>query len=42
MREAFIEKRFNRSSVELIEKCNDIVKSYQAQGLRLTLRQLYY
>jgi len=26
----------------LIQKCNEIVKDYTGQGLRLTLRQLYY
>ena len=25
-----------------IEKANEIIESYQAQGYRLTLRQLYY
>lgn len=29
-------------SLALIETCNDIIDDYQQQGLRLTLRQLYY
>lgn len=39
---AYIEKRFSVSSLELIDTCNDIIATYQAQGYRLTLRQLYY
>lgn len=42
MREAFIKKRFNRSSVKLIEQANTIILEYQASGFSLTLRQLYY
>jgi hypothetical protein len=42
MREIFKEKAFVETSLELIENCNDIVGEYQRQGLRLTLRQLYY
>lgn len=29
-------------SIALIDECNDIIGSYRRQGLRLTLRQLYY
>lgn len=39
---AYVEKRFSRSSLELIETCNTIIADYLAQGYRLTLRQLYY
>ena len=42
MREAFITKAFRPASLALISKCDEIVIGYQAQGLRLTLRQLYY
>ncbi|MGZ2374917.1 hypothetical protein ACVI3U_002820 [Sinorhizobium medicae] len=42
MKEAFITKRFNRSSVKIIEQANTIISAYQAQGFKLTLRQLYY
>jgi hypothetical protein len=42
MREAFIEKAFLLESAQRIALCNEILTGYQAHGLRLTLRQLYY
>jgi hypothetical protein len=33
---------FTEKSLALIEKCNEVIEEYQEQGLRLTLRQLYY
>lgn len=39
---AYIEKRFNSSSVFIINKANEIIHDYQSQGFSLTLRQLYY
>lgn len=42
MRETFKEKAFHRKSLVLIEKCNEIISIYMGQGLKLTLRQLYY
>lgn len=33
---------FRNSSLKLIELCNEIIAEYQAQGLTLTLRQLFY
>lgn len=42
MLEAFIEKRFNRSSRKIIDQANAIIAEYQAKGFSLTLRQLYY
>ena len=42
MRRAFISKKFSEKSRALIDQCNEIVEDYQRQGLRLTLRQLYY
>jgi hypothetical protein len=42
MKESFVEHRFNTKAMELIGKCNVIVADYLSQGLRLTLRQLYY
>jgi hypothetical protein len=42
MREAFKNVRFRAESLVLIEQCNTIIDDYQSQGLRLTLRQLYY
>lgn len=40
--EQFVEKKFKPASLELIAACNQIIERYQAQNLRLTLRQLYY
>lgn len=42
MKQAFITKRFEDTSLALIGQCNEVVTSYLAQGLRLTLRQIYY
>ncbi len=42
MREAFIDKKFQGKSLEVIKQANNIIASYQAQGFTLTLRQLYY
>lgn len=39
---AYVEKNFRQDTIELIEYCNTIITQYQAQGFRLTLRQLYY
>lgn len=35
-------KRFRAEALQRIDECNAILDDYQAQGLRLTLRQLYY
>ena len=42
MKQAFITKRFSAGSQAMINKINAILAEYQAQGFRLTLRQLYY
>lgn len=42
MREAFIERSFKASSLATIEQANTILAEYEAQGFKLTLRQLYY
>jgi hypothetical protein len=42
MRERFRHVDFRDRSAELISRCNGIVDEYLGQGLRLTLRQLYY
>lgn len=42
MKEQFKTINFRSDSLTLIEHCNSIVDSYLGQGLRLTLRQLYY
>jgi hypothetical protein len=41
-RQKFKDVRFQLSSLKRIDECNEIIEEYQAQGLRLTLRQLYY
>lgn len=38
----YIAKRFSKASQELIGHANRIIAAYDAQGLSLTLRQLYY
>ncbi len=42
MNEAFKSINFRSGSLALIDKCNQIIAGYQAQGYDLTLRQLYY
>lgn len=42
MKQAFIEKRFNKKSAEIIEQANVIIEEYSRQDLILTIRQLYY
>lgn len=42
MKETFKETNFRPDSLELIAHCEEIVIDYLGQGLRLTLRQLYY
>src|SRR5262245_13899441 len=39
---AYIEKRFNKSSLELINKANEIIMDYESKGFSLTIRQLHY
>ena len=41
-KQAFIEKRFNKSSAEIIEQANGIIEEYKRGGYLLTIRQLYY
>jgi hypothetical protein len=38
----YVPKKFSAGSVQIIEKANEIIDEYQAQGFSLTLRQLYY
>jgi len=42
MKEQFIEHKFNRASLALIEQANGILNDYRRMGYRLSLRQLYY
>lgn len=39
---AYQEFNFRNSTISLIKHCNAIIEDYTRQGLRLTLRQLYY
>lgn len=41
-RVAFKTIKFHQETLDLIQKCNEIIEEYQQQDLRLTLRQLYY
>ena len=42
MKETFREKNFRADSLNLIAHCDELIEEYLGQGLRLTLRQLYY
>lgn len=42
MKQCYIERAFSNLSTQLIYQVNDIVDDYQAQGFRLTVRQIYY
>lgn len=39
---AYIDKRFHKATQQVINQANEIIGRYQAEGLNLTLRQLYY
>lgn len=38
----YVNKKIGADKMAIIDVCNEIIASYQAQGFRLTLRQLYY
>ena len=42
MKETFKETNFRPDSLALIAQCDEVIEDYLGQGLRLTLRQLYY
>lgn len=42
MKEAFLNLRFTADTKLTIERSNEILEEYQAQGFTLTVRQLYY
>lgn len=42
MREQFVEKTFSAKTQAMIGVINSILAGYEAQGYRLSLRQLYY
>lgn len=39
---SYIDKNFSATSLDLIERCNQVIADYSRQGFSLTLRQLYY
>lgn len=42
MKEVYKEINLRKDSLDIVNRCDAIIERYQAQGLRLTLRQLYY
>lgn len=38
----YIDRKFSKSSLKIVEQANEIIDEYAAQGFDLTLRQLYY
>jgi hypothetical protein len=42
MKEKFENIKFKSSTLDVIQKANEIIEEYQADGFDLTLRQLYY
>ena len=42
MKETFIDANFRGATLDIIQLCNDTIEAFQAQGFKLTLRQLYY
>ncbi len=42
MKQCYTEKKFGAPTLQLLYKVNEIIDDYQAQGFRLTVRQLYY
>lgn len=42
MKEEFRPTNFRPDSLKLIQSCDEIINDFMGQGLRLTLRQLYY
>lgn len=42
MKEKFADHNFRAEALHRIKQCNTIIADYMAEGLRLTLRQLYY
>lgn len=42
MKEAFVDHKFNASSLDIVAKADAIMDEYASMGYRLSLRQLYY
>jgi hypothetical protein len=38
----YVERRFSKEAMAMVEKANAIIAEYEGQGFELTLRQLYY
>jgi hypothetical protein len=38
----YVDKAFRQGALDIIDKANEIIAEYEAQGFKLTLRQLYY
>jgi hypothetical protein len=38
----YVDKAFRQGALDIIDKANEIIDEYNAQGFKLTLRQLYY
>ena len=38
----YVETKFRQKSMDIIDQANEIIAEYQADGMSLTLRQLYY
>lgn len=38
----YVKRRFSAASMGMIDKANEIIAEYEAQGFALTLRQIYY
>ena len=42
MKEQFRKTNYQKKNLDLLEKVNDILEEYQEQGIKVTLRQVYY
>lgn len=42
MKIQYLRHKFSRKTAEIVEKANAIIEEYEADGMTLTLRQLYY
>lgn len=42
MKEQFLETKFRQEKLNQVGLCNEVIDAYLQQGLKLTLRQLYY
>lgn len=42
MREKYIDHNFRGASLDIVNQANSIIDEYQAEGYKITLRQLYY